>query len=104
MAGRCEIPGGKIRTFGNGFGGAFGKGKQATESPKTPDTEGSAHEPIIADVLVVKAMLTKGLSLPVEIIDTIVDLAEYWPHTTAETSSAPMAHGSSTKENVFVVR
>jgi hypothetical protein len=106
MAGRCEIPGGKIRTFGNGFGGTFRKGTQATKSPKTPDTEGSAHEPTIADVLVVKAMLTKGLSLPIEIIDTIVDLAEYWPHTTAKASLAPIARGNSPrgKEDVLVVR
>ncbi len=41
------------------------------------------HEPSIADVLVVKAMLIKALSLPPEIVDSLIDLAEYWPHTTS---------------------
>jgi hypothetical protein len=51
----------------------------ANASPESP-----AYQPSIADVLVTKAMLTKSLSVPPEIIDTIVDLAEYWPHTTTE--------------------
>jgi hypothetical protein len=107
MAGRFEIP----FTFRNAFGGASQdlKGTQPTDNTTAPDTEGSAHEPTIADVLVVKAMLAKGLSLPAEIIDTIVDFAEYWPHTTAEASfesGVPVARGSSqrAKEDVFLVR
>ena len=101
MAGRDEI-----RTFGNSFGGAIKQKTQATQDTKAPDTGVSAHEPTIADVLVVKAMLTKGLSLPVEIIETIVDFAEYWPHTTAETSVVPLVRGNSAlgKEDVLVVR
>jgi hypothetical protein len=103
MAGRDEI-----RTFGNRFGGTFKQGPQPTkEDTKAPDTEGSVYyEPTVADVLVVKAMLTKGLSLPVEVIDTIVDLAEYWPHTTTRTNLVPLARGGSRRgrEDVFAVR
>ncbi|KAF8854298.1 hypothetical protein BDZ45DRAFT_656811 [Acephala macrosclerotiorum] len=39
-------------------------------------------EPFFADVIEVKNDLFKGLKLPMEIVDAIVDFAEYWPHTT----------------------
>jgi len=41
------------------------------------------YEPTIKDVLVVKAMLKTALRLPLEIVDSIVDHAEYWPHTSS---------------------
>ena len=60
-------------------------------------TQAPRHEPSIVDVIVVKAMLTKALSLPPEIIDRIVDLAEYWPHTTTELNGTTViARGNST--------
>lgn len=65
------------------------------------------YEPSITDVLVTKAMLTKALSLPPEIVDTVVDLAEYWPHTTTASSfdeSVVVARGNSrTREDLFLV-
>ncbi|KAK4144991.1 uncharacterized protein C8A04DRAFT_10967 [Dichotomopilus funicola] len=77
----------------------------------------SPFEPTVADVLVVKAMLAKALlatssRLPPEIVDVIVDLAEYWPHTTAELNdSTIIARGnqlsgrsSGDGENVFLLR
>lgn len=71
------------------------------------NTNSSPYEPGITDVLVVKAMLSKALALPPEIVDSITDLAEYWPHTTAErtydTDTDVMARGSGTAENVFMV-
>jgi hypothetical protein len=58
---------------------------------------GSQHEPSLVDVIVAKAMLTKALSLPPEITDRIVDLAEYWPHTTTELNGTTViARGNST--------
>lgn len=38
-------------------------------------------EPRILDVLVVKAMLSKAFALPVEITNSVLDMAEYWPHS-----------------------
>ena len=46
------------------------------------------YEPTFSDVIVVKAMLNQALTVPVEIVDQIVDFAEYWPHTTAESGPA----------------
>jgi hypothetical protein len=40
------------------------------------------HEPSIDDVLDMKDFFLKNAKLPIEIIDLIVDFAEYWPHTT----------------------
>lgn len=39
------------------------------------------------DVVVVKAMLLQGLQLPLEVILSIIDTAEYWPHTTVSTAT-----------------
>lgn len=68
------------------------------------DTSEAAHEhePSIADVLVVKAMLTRALALPIEIADAIADLAEYWPHSTVRTAfhQIVVSHHS---ENIFLV-
>ncbi|KAK0632180.1 hypothetical protein B0T14DRAFT_444779 [Immersiella caudata] len=44
----------------------------------------TSYQPSIADVLVIKSMLTKGLHLPLELVESIVDQAEYWPRTTTE--------------------
>lgn len=72
------------------------KDKEKDEAPMATD-----YEPSIPDVLVVKAMLGKGLHLPPELIDSIVDQAEYWPHTSAmvdytvETGSMHVIRGRS---------
>ncbi|KAK0730317.1 hypothetical protein B0H67DRAFT_477457 [Lasiosphaeris hirsuta] len=58
-----------------------------TDPSKQQDNSTHTYEPSILDVLVVKAMLNKSLLLPPEIIDNIVDQAEYWPHTTTEFTS-----------------
>lgn len=72
--------------------------------------ESPPFEPSVADVLVVKAMLTKALSLPPELVDAVVDIAEYWPHTTTERPDngdddhlVARGGGSAGEENVFVV-
>ncbi|KAF2203380.1 hypothetical protein GQ43DRAFT_390081 [Delitschia confertaspora ATCC 74209] len=50
----------------------------ATASP--PSWTG---EPTIQDVLTVKDILARYIQLPAELIDIIIDFAEYWPHTTS---------------------
>lgn len=78
------------------------------DTAQEPPAESSACEPSVADVLVVKAMLTKALTLPPELVDTIVDFSEYWPHTsTVRTDNGQrgtlVARGGGREENVFVV-
>lgn len=74
----------------------------AVES-ESPDVE--PHEPSVLDVLVVRAMLNKACSLPPELLDTILDQAEYWPHSTTEWTGGPLTiyGGRTDRENVFLV-
>ncbi len=70
------------------------------------------YEPTVLDVLVVKAMLQKAMRLPGELIDLVIDQAEYWPHTTAsfdqqrdgELSVLGGSRSGRVQENHFVVR
>ncbi|KAL2133857.1 hypothetical protein VTI74DRAFT_1529 [Chaetomium olivicolor] len=76
----------------------------STDGATAQDPRSSPFEPSISDVLVVKAMLNKALKLPREVVDTIVDLAEYWPHTSTEGTSDVMVRGSSAEEDRFLLR
>ncbi|KAK5656386.1 hypothetical protein OQA88_4767 [Cercophora sp. LCS_1] len=54
----------------------------ADSAPADPKAPEAPYEPTILDVLVAKAMISKGLGLPAELTDAILDHAEYWPHST----------------------
>ncbi|KAK4103349.1 hypothetical protein N658DRAFT_494680 [Parathielavia hyrcaniae] len=76
-------------------------------SKNTMASVNGPHEPSVADVMVVKAMLTKALNIPLEIINSIVDHAEYWPHTTSEVSFEPpmtVRNSQGGQENMFMLR
>lgn len=62
--------------------------------------------PSALDVLVTKAMLAKGLHLPLEVVDLVVDFAEYWPHTTTrvERPSRPNRFGTRPDVDDFLLR
>ncbi len=69
----------------------FGVVSDETGESNQLDTEPVSpwrYEPTFSDVIVVKAMLSKALTVPAEIVDQIVDFAEYWPHTTADSGPA----------------
>ncbi|KAK1763564.1 hypothetical protein QBC33DRAFT_549332 [Phialemonium atrogriseum] len=40
------------------------------------------YEPTVLDVLVVRAMINKAFGLAPELVDAVIDAAEYWPHST----------------------
>ncbi len=52
----------------------------------------------VADVLVTKALLQRAGQLPLELVDAIVDMAEYWPHTSTEIDFA------SRRDGAFILR
>src|SRR5580700_11294969 len=75
---------------------ASGYGPGASVDPPSPN-----------DVLEVKNILQVH-ALPLEIIDTIIDYAEYWPHTTMKTKDSsvtivPLRRRDGTGNNHFVV-
>jgi hypothetical protein len=56
----------------------------------------------VEDVLQVKTILHNVSSFPLEIIDAVIDLAEYWPHASTVYSS-PTRVLSGSGENRFLV-
>ena len=74
-------------------------GTSLNESPA------SAYEPSVSDVVAVRDALHSKIKtkLPLELIDSILNLAEYWPHTTTVTSGPRTARGNSVLEDMFIV-
>jgi len=65
--------------------------------------------PTVQDVLAVKRMFLQAIKLPLEIVDTVIDYAEYWPHTSVVTNHSFLATGAhigreQESGNVFVIR
>lgn len=67
--------------------------------------EPGQFEPFLADVLEVKNDLFTGLKIPMELVDAILDLAEYWPHTTTVRKNGEMLirTGRGRDEDEFIV-
>ncbi|TVY43765.1 hypothetical protein LSUB1_G001253 [Lachnellula subtilissima] len=78
--------------------------KQA--SPQS--TEATLYQPSVEDVLQVKQSLFKELHLPIELVEVVIDVAEYWPHTTSVTTNDadhPISVRSGANfENQFLLR
>lgn len=55
------------------------------------------------DVVVARAMLAEGLKLPHEIVLSILDFAEYWPHTSTVLDHPMTVHTGRGQEDRFVV-
>lgn len=55
------------------------------------------------DVVVVKMMLQQGLKLPPEVVLSVLDFAEYWPHTTAVMDRPQSVPSGKPGENRFIV-
>jgi len=62
------------------------------------------YKPSIEDVLSVKEMFLKNRLLPPELVDPVIDFAEYWPHTTsARKERITVRAGAEDRENQFIV-
>ena len=71
-----------------------------------PGSSSSVFEsPSPNDVLEVKNVLLKAFDLPLELVDVIIDYAEYWPRTSVSTAGETLAVGGdgNPREDVFVV-
>lgn len=85
-------------------------GDPAPQEQHEIDRSVDPYEPTAMEVIFVRAMLEKALQLPSEIINNIIDYAEYWPHTSTvvDYSNWPgqqrVVHaGEPSTENVFLV-
>lgn len=72
--------------------------------PEQNTASRSDYEPSALDVVVVKAMLTNGLGLPAEIVLSLLDHAEYWPHTTTTLNRSLTVSSGPGRENQFILR
>ncbi|EAA34853.2 hypothetical protein GE21DRAFT_2199 [Neurospora crassa] len=75
------------------------------------DRSVNPYQPTATEVILVRAMLEKALRLPPEIINGILDHAEYWPHTSTviDYSNWPQGQrvvnaGDGNSENAFLLR
>jgi hypothetical protein len=78
---------------------------ETSEKSWTPAAvyDSSRYSPSVSDVLDVKSYLFKRFDLPIELIDTIIDTAEYWPHTSTITDHSTMIRAQRDRENQFIV-
>ena len=90
-------------------GAIFGPGATPTAADEAPSTSRLPNqgqfEPFLEDVLEAKSDLHRGLKIPMELVDAILDFAEYWPHTTTVRRSGHITvrTGRGHKEEEFVV-
>lgn len=62
------------------------------------------YKPTVKDVLEVKADLLRKFAIPTELIDTIIDFAEYWPYTTTiRNGPTTSVRAGGDTENRFIV-
>ena len=74
-----------------------------TASSVSSNARPGAFEPSPMDVLVTKAMLTSGLKLPPEIVLSVLDFAEYWPHTSTVLDHSLIVTSGRGREDKFIV-
>jgi hypothetical protein len=90
----------------------FPPAAQSPASNNTRNGSSSPHfEPSVADVVVLRRMFkVPRIFLPIELVDAIIDHAEYWPHSTTEADyteehQRPLnVMGSTPTENKFLFR
>lgn len=76
----------------------------AASSHVSPDTQPGTFEPSPMDVIVARAILSQGLKLPHEIALSILDFAEYWPHTSTVLDHPITVNSGRGREDQFVLR
>ncbi|KAK1590937.1 uncharacterized protein LY79DRAFT_196566 [Colletotrichum navitas] len=76
---------------------------QNPEPERVPQEPGN-YKPTPIDVVVVRIMLEKASTLPPEIMDIIIDEAEYWAHSEASISTNLRVVGTTPEENKLLLR
>ncbi|OLN96525.1 hypothetical protein CCHL11_00779 [Colletotrichum chlorophyti] len=85
-------------------------GSQDQQAERVDPTAGVDYKPTPLDVVVVRIMLEKAMKFPPEILDIIIDHAEYWPHSEASVENTTPGHRNPLSvmggrdENKFLLR
>lgn len=79
-------------------------------SPAAADDDGQdAYKPTPIDIVVTRIMLTRSKRLPLDLVDSVFDFAEYWAHSASVIHYPSEQHGhlhirgGSPQENSFMV-
>jgi hypothetical protein len=75
---------------------------ESDSAKNIPTYNWDRYKPSVEDVLAVKDTLGRIAPLPQELLDAIIDSAEYWPHTSTSTTHSSMVR-SGADENQFLV-
>ena len=83
--------------------GSAGTSIASFPTPSSPD---SPYKPAILDVIKLRHYLLKAsdYTIPIQLIDEIVDYAEYWPHVSATKTHPLIARGATAHSDVLVIR
>jgi len=77
--------------------------QQSEDVPEEPEIP--HYDPSLKEVLVLKEQLQQKSNLPIELIEAIIDLAEYWPHTvTTLNGRRRVLAGDPAEESAFMLR
>ncbi|KAL6872489.1 hypothetical protein HDV57DRAFT_505317 [Trichoderma longibrachiatum] len=78
------------------------------DSPTRRDSSASSdspYEPSLVDIALVKAMLIRAKQLPPDLVDAVLDMAEYWAHSTTRLDERiGILGGNEERENRFLLR
>lgn len=61
------------------------------------------YKPSVDEVMAVKEALHEKSMLPFELVDSIVDMAEYWPHTTTTNQQLTTIRAGRNHEDLLMV-
>jgi hypothetical protein len=82
----------------------FGTTDETPDSAYVPIFDSERYAPSVQDILAVKKILTKKGDLPLELVDTIIDFAEYWVRsTTVRTGGEISVQAGRERENKLLV-
>lgn len=78
------------------------------DSPTRRDSSASSdspYEPSLVDIALVKAMLIRAKQLPPDLVDAVLDMAEYWAHSATRLDERiGILGGNEERENRFLAR
>jgi hypothetical protein len=82
----------------------FGTMDETPDHANMPIYDSDRYAPSVQDILAVKRILIKTGELPLELVDTIIDFAEYWVRsTTLRTDRKIQVQSGPGHENMLLV-
>jgi hypothetical protein len=79
--------------------------RDTTAQQSSSESGDRPYEPSLVDIALVKAMLIRAKKLPPDLVDAVLDMAEYWAHSTTRLDERiGILGGNEERENRFLAR